>query len=150
MNKYTFTYPIRMDGEIEVMVNALSDEEAKVLADSWCQQRDIFNNTRFKSGTIRFDKRQLKRKVELPPQSYTYSEIIEESKKSRDGLEFLTEFNGVWFEVTIDRNGELDSIRTRGSDCSYWHEVGNLDEREQALVRRLPELGFNYLQEVGE
>ncbi len=150
MNKYTFTYPVRMDGEIEVTVNALSEEEAKTLADIRCRQRDIFNDTRFKSGTIRFDKKQLKHEWPLSPESYDYDQIIAESKKSKNGLEFVTALRDIVFEVTIDNNGNLDSVRTRGDDLSYWHGMDELTDREKMLVRNLPELGFNYLQEVGE
>lgn len=150
MNKYTFTYPIRMDGEIEISVHALSEDEAKVLADRRCRQRDVFNDAQFRSGTIRFDKRQLKSEWALQPLSYNYEHIIEESKKSKNGLEFLTSFRNVWFEVTIANDGELDSIRTRGDELSYWHNLDELTEREEELVHVLPELSFSYLQEVGE
>lgn len=150
MNKYTFTYPIRVDGEIEVSVHALSEDEAKIIADRQCRQRDVFNDAQFRAGTIRFDKRQLKSELPLPEKVYTYDQIVEESKKSKNGLEFLTSFRNVWFEVTLDTNGKLDSIRTRKDDLSYWHEMDELTEREEKLVPVLPELSFSYLQEVGE
>lgn len=61
------------------------------------------------------------------------------------------------FEKELEQQFDLDtedwvvsSVRTRGDDLSYWHGMDALTDREKMLVRNLPELGFNYLQEVGE